>query len=43
MAKKKSKTDKKNDKDTETLRTKLSNKEYEAELYKLHTELVKLQ
>jgi len=43
MAKKKSKSDKKNDKDTETHKTKLSNKEYEAELYKLHTELVKLQ
>ena len=43
MAKKKSRTEKKTDKDADTHKTKLSNKEYEAELYKLHAELVKLQ
>ena len=43
MAKKKSKGEKQTDKDAETHKTKLSNKEYEAELYKLHAELVKLQ
>ena len=43
MAKKKSKTKEKTAKVTETSRTKLSTKEYEAELFKLHAELVKLQ
>ena len=43
MSKKKSRRDKNSDKNTETHKSKLSNKEYEAELYKLHAELVKLQ
>ncbi len=43
MSKKKSKTKKKTAKATETHQTKLKNKEYEAELFKLHAELVKLQ
>jgi polyphosphate kinase 2 len=43
MAKKKSKTDKKTGKAMEAQKTKLSRKEYEAELFKLHAELVKLQ
>ena len=43
MGKKKSRHEKKSDTETETHKTKLSNKEYEAELYKLHAELVKLQ
>ena len=43
MAKKKSKSEEKTAKATETQKTKLSTKEYEAELFKLHTELVKLQ
>jgi polyphosphate kinase 2 len=46
MAKKKRKKQKKEEKTgnaTETPKTKLSNKEYEAELFKLHAELVKLQ
>ncbi len=43
MAKKKSKTEKKIAEVTETAKTKLSTKEYEAELFKLHAELVKLQ
>ena len=43
MAKKKSKDIKKSDNAVEGKTAKLSNKEYEAELYKLHVELVKLQ
>jgi polyphosphate kinase 2 len=43
MAKKKSKTKKKNKNDFQENKNKLSRKEYEAELFKLHTELVKLQ
>jgi len=43
MAKKKSNTEEKTAKLTETHKTKLSTKEYEAELFKLHAELVKLQ
>jgi len=43
MAKKQSKTEEKIGKATETHKTKLSTKEYEAELFKLHAELVKLQ
>jgi polyphosphate kinase 2 len=43
MAKKKSKTEKKTGKDARAHKTKLPTKEYEAELFKLHAELVKLQ
>ncbi len=43
MAKKKSKTKNKADKVTHEHKAKLSRKEYEAELFKLHAELVKLQ
>jgi polyphosphate kinase 2 len=43
MAKKKSKTDKGVDEAQEPRGGKISNKDYEAELFKLHTELVKLQ
>lgn len=40
---KKSKIEKKSGNTSETAKTKLSRKEYEAELFKLHAELVKLQ
>ena len=43
MGKKKSKPEEKTTEATETHRKKLSTKEYEAELFKLHAELVKLQ
>jgi len=43
MAKKKPKHEDKSGKSPETPKTKLSNKEYEAEIFKLHAELVKLQ
>ena len=43
MAKKKSKTKKKIDNANHAHKSKLSRKEYEAKLYKLHAELVKLQ
>ena len=43
MAKKKSKHEDKSGKSPEARKTKLSNKEYEAEIFKLHAELVKLQ
>jgi len=43
MAKKKPKHEDKSGKSSETQKTKLSNKEYEAEIFKLHAELVKLQ
>ena len=43
MSKKKSKHEDKSGKSTKTQKKKLSNKEYEAELFKLHAELVKLQ
>ena len=43
MAKKKSKDKKKSEHTGDEAKTKLSNKEYEAELYKLHVELVKMQ
>ena len=43
MAKKQTKTQKKAVDTADPKRKKLSNKEYEAELYKLHVELVKLQ
>lgn len=43
MGKKKSKSKEKTAVATETHKTKLSRKEYEAELFKLHAELVKLQ
>jgi polyphosphate kinase 2 (PPK2 family) len=43
MAKKKSEKEEKTGEATETHKTKLSTKEYEAKLLKLHAELVKLQ
>jgi len=43
MAKKKPKHEDKSGKSPEAQKTKLSNKEYEAEIFKLHAELVKLQ
>ena len=43
MAKKKSKDDRKPKHSSDGEKTRLSNKEYEAELYKLHVELVKMQ
>ena len=43
MSKKKSKSEGKSGKDTKVHKSKLSRKEYEAELFKLHAELVKLQ
>ena len=43
MAKKKSRAEKKADKDRQGRKGKLSRKKYEAEMFKLHAELVKLQ
>ena len=43
MAKKKSKSEERSPKAAEAHKTKLSRKEYEAEIFKLHEELVKLQ